>query len=371
MALFAVAPVIWLILKAKGNFTGKVVFFGISVPIIVALTLTEHYLRRNDQTVKMFLPETLFAVHAKIIHAQMAADVKNGRTSSYSPEWLRVARDDLGGEIQRTRELYPQKFPLLGFEPDLLMSGADPLLNRWRRQLGDEGFLRFLHYWYWHSVVRRPLAFAQKIVSQLDVFYSTKCPAFGIYKKLPLSSWAYAASFSWLSHPQSLRLLAMLPVGSDWLERTEKLRFTNIIIHQDKRIRMWNIWCARTYLAILLLSVPLAVWFLLKRSCSQGLKWPAFLVIFLYSANFGNVFGISVVHSMEVLRYSTVQFIGALFAQLWAIRWLIEIALMRLDNIKVATSWSFNPKPTRGDWVKAADRRIRRRHRDNAWPYSS
>jgi hypothetical protein len=63
MALFAVAPVIWLILNAKGNLTGKVVFFGISVPIIVALTLTEHYLRRNDQTVKMFLPETLFAIH--------------------------------------------------------------------------------------------------------------------------------------------------------------------------------------------------------------------------------------------------------------------------------------------------------------------
>ena len=100
------------------------------------------------------------------------------------------------------------------------------------------------------------------------------------------------------------------------------------------------------------MSVPFAVWFLLKRSNSQGLKWPAFLVIFLYSANFGNVFGISVVHSMEVPRYSTVQFIGALFAQLWAIRWLIEIALMRLDNIKVATSWSFNPKPTRATGLK-------------------
>jgi hypothetical protein len=128
----------------------------------------------------------------------------------------------------------------------------------------------------------------------------------------------------------------MLPVGSDWLERTKKLRFANIIIHQGKRIRMWNIWCARTYLAILLMSVPFAVWFLLKRSNSHELKWQAFLVIFFYSANFGNVFGISVVHSMEVLRYSTVQFIGALFAQLWAIRWLLEIALMRLDNIKVA-----------------------------------
>ena len=42
MALFTVAPVIWLIVNAKGNFTGKAAFFGIAVSIIVALTLTEH-----------------------------------------------------------------------------------------------------------------------------------------------------------------------------------------------------------------------------------------------------------------------------------------------------------------------------------------
>jgi hypothetical protein len=279
----------------------------------------------------------------------MAADVKNGETNISSREWLRAACNDLEEEIQRAHNLSPQKFPLLGFDPDYLTAGGGgPLLNRWRNQLGDERFLGFLNYWYWHSMASRPLAFVGKVAHQLGVFYSTNCPAFSIYKRLPLASWAYAASFSWLSHPQSLRLLAMVPAASDFLERTKKLRFTNINIPQDKRIRTWNIYCARTYLAILLLSVPLAICFLLKRSKSEESKWPAFFVILLYSANFGNVLGISVVHTMEVARYSTVQFIGALFAQLWAIRWLFEIALTRLDNIKVATSWSFNPKPIQG-----------------------
>src|SRR6516225_7351947 len=59
-SLFVVAPVIWLILAAKGNFTGKVAFFATAVPIILALALTEHYLRRNDQSIKNFLAETLF-----------------------------------------------------------------------------------------------------------------------------------------------------------------------------------------------------------------------------------------------------------------------------------------------------------------------
>jgi hypothetical protein len=109
----------------------------------------------------------------------------------YPNKWLRVACDDLNAEIQRTHHLFPQKFPVLGFEPEKLRTGsADPLLNRWRRELGDEQFLRFLKYWYWHSLANQPLAFVKKIARQLGVFYSLNCPAFSPYKDLPLSSLA-------------------------------------------------------------------------------------------------------------------------------------------------------------------------------------
>jgi hypothetical protein len=40
---------------------------------------------------------------------------------------------------------------------------------------------------------------------------------------------------------------------------------------------------------------------------------------------------------MEVSRYSAVQSIAALFAQLSAIRWLLEIALMKLQKIESNT----------------------------------
>jgi hypothetical protein len=324
MALFVIAPVVCLILNGKGNFIRKIAFFCIAVPVIVALTLTEHYLRRNDQAVKMFLPETLFAIHAEIIQAQMAADLKSDETDIYSRDWLQGACDDLETEIQRSHNLYPK-----GVSANYLMVGADSLLKRWRRQLGDERFLRFLHYWYWHTLASRPLAFTGKVASQLGVFYSTECPAFSIHEKLPLASGGYAASFSALCRPQWLQLLSKIPAGSAFLERTETLRFTGAVIRQNRLVRAWNIWCARSYLAILLVSIPLAGWFVLKRGNSEKSKWPAFLVLLLYSTSFGNVFGISVVHSMVVDRYSTVLFIAALFAQLWAIRWLLEIALMK------------------------------------------
>jgi hypothetical protein len=327
MALFAVAPVIWLIVNAKGNFAGKLAFFAITVPIIVALTLTEHYHRRNDQVVKMFLPETLFVIHAKIVREQMAADLRNGQTDIYSPAWLRVACNDLEREIQRTHNLYPRVFPVLGFEPDYLKVGADSLLNRWRRQLGDERFLRFLKYWYWHSLAHRPLAFAGKVARQLGVFYSTDCPAFSVRKIFRLAPRFYAQSLSALSQPRSLQFLSKIPAGIAFLERTQTLRFSSVVVRQNKLAQIGRVCCARSYLAILLISLPLAGWFVLKRSSSGESKWPAFLVVLLYSTSFGNVFGISVIHSMEVARYSTVLFIAALFAELWAIRWLIEISL--------------------------------------------
>jgi hypothetical protein len=338
MALFVAVPVISLILNAKGNFTEKVAFFVTAMSIIVVLTLTEQSLRRNDQSAKIFLAETLFVFHAKIIHAQLAADLKNDQTDIYSREWLGAACADLGKEIERTHVLYPQKFPVLGFEPNSLMFGADSLLSRWQHQLGDETFLRFLKYWYWHSLANRPLAFAEKVAGQLGVFYSMNCPAFRVQKIYSLSSAdAYRRSLASLSQPQSLQLLSKTAVGSAFLERTITLCFTDVVIHQNKLAQIGHVRFARTYLSILLISIPLAAWFMLKRSNSEDSKWSAFLVILLYSAIFGNVFSISVVHSMEIDRYSTVLFIAALFAQLWAMRWLIEIALMKLREFKSRT----------------------------------
>lgn len=340
VALFVMAPVMSLTLSAKKNFTGKLTFFSVSVPIILALTLTEHFLRRDDQSVKYFLPETLFAIHAKIIHAQMDDDLNKGDTNIYPREWLQIVCDDLGTQIQRTHGA----LPVLGFDPDSLMStGADPLLKRWRSQLGDDQFLRFLKYWYWRSVAHRPLAFAGKITRQLGVFYSTDCPAFSVHKKFRLTPWSYDYSLSALSHPQTWALLTVVPGGSAFVERTKALCSSDTVIRQKRSIRMCNIFCARSYLAILLVSVPLAVWFVFKRNNSEQRKLPAFFVLLFYTANFGNVFGVSIVHTMEVDRYVAVLFITALFAHLWAIRWLVELGLAKRASLMPADTLYYNP----------------------------
>src|SRR5207244_2325776 len=111
----------------------------------------------------------------------------------------------------------------------------------------------------------RPLAFAVKVARQLAVFYSTDCPAFSARKIFQLAPRSYAQSFSALSEPRSLQLLFNIPEGIAFFERTQTLRFSNVVVHQTKLARIGHVCCARSYLAILLISLPLAGWFVLKR----------------------------------------------------------------------------------------------------------
>ena len=164
------------------------------------------------------------------------------------------------------------------------------------------------------------------------------CPAFRVQNTYSLSSaYAYRRSLVALSQPQFLQFLRKTAVGSAFLKRTVELCSTDVVIHQNKLAQISHVRFARSYLLILLVSIPLAAWSMFQRSDSEDSKWPAVLVVLLYSGVFGNVFSISVVHSMEVDRYSSVLFIAALFGQLWAMRWLIEIALMKLREVKSRT----------------------------------
>ena len=335
-SMFVLAAVALLTMSLPRILVAKLAFLGTCFAVVAVLSVLQNFFSRDDDRTKIFLPETLFAVHAKIIQAQMSTDLKEGTVDPSSREWLRIASDDLQWEIQRAHEVNLGFFPRLGFGPDRLMSIGDPILGRWRQQMGDAQFRKFLKYWYFHSLVRRPLAFGDKIAQQLLVFYSSDCPAFSDAKTVPLGPTYYVYSFAALSKAPFRSLLSKVPAGSAFLQRTDRLRFSQIGIQENRLIRICNHALARSYLAILLITLSLAMWLLVRQADSGGAKWPAFLVLLFYSANFGNVLGISIIHIMEVGRYSTVQFIAALFAQLWAIRWLIEIVLNKLNERKIS-----------------------------------
>jgi hypothetical protein len=338
-SLLIVGSVGSLVLGLKRMLAGKIVFFGASAAVIVILIVLQQFFSRGDEVTKRFLPQTLFAFHAKIIQAQMRADLNNGAVPLESRVWLESACDDLDSEIRRTHALYPTKYRRLGYEPDYLVSGPDALLARWNRELGDPSYLQFLGYWYRHSLVGRPLAFARKVAQQMAVFYSLDCPAFGAHRRLSLD---YNASLAALSNPTSRRLLAQFPAGVSFVERTEHLRSSDTAIDEIGMVRSCEKFCRRSYLSLLVLTLAVAGWLFLKPEHSAGGLAPVFLVLGFYAANLGNVLGISVIHSMEVGRYSAVQFIAALFAQFWAIRWLMELGLTKRASLMPADAVGLN-----------------------------
>ena len=142
------------------------------------------------------------------------------------------------------------------------MVGHDSLLSRWERQLGEAQFLTFLRYWYWHSLRERPRAFADKILRQIGVFYSRNCPAFKTWRRYSLSSSeAYGRSLDVISGPQALQLLSGTSTGAAYLKRTETLSSTELVGRQNRFADKGHLWCAQSYLVVLVLSVSVAGWY--------------------------------------------------------------------------------------------------------------
>jgi len=308
----------------------RIIIIGWSAGVILAVIAFQQFFSRGDDVTKRFLPQTLFAFHANIIDEQMRTDLERGAVPFESRAWLQTACDNLENEIRHTRSLYPNAYRRLGYQADYLVSAPDALLARWRSELGERRYLEFLGYWYRHSLVRRPLEFARKIALQMAVFYSPDCPTFNARRRLSLN---YSASLEALSNPKIERLLAKSPAGVSFMERTQHLQSTNDAIEELRIVHLFQKLCGRTYLALLVFTLAVAGWFFLKDRDSAGGLPPALLALGFYGANFGNVLGISIVHSMEVWRYSGVQFIAALFAYFWAIRWLIEVALAKWASV--------------------------------------
>ena len=272
-SLLIVGSVGSLVLGLKRMLAEKIMFFGASAGAIVILTVLQQFFSRGDELTKRFLPQTLFAFHAKIIQAQMRADLNNGAVPPESRAWLQSACDDLENEIRRTHALYPKAYRRLGHEPDYLESVPDALLARWHRELDDPSYLQFLGYWYRHSLVNRPLAFARKVAQQMAVFYSLDCPAFSARRRLSPN---YNASLAALSNPTCLRLLGQFPAGVSFVERTEHLRSSDTAIDEIGMVRSCEKFCRRSYLRLLVLTLAVAGWFFLKHKHSAGGLAPVF-----------------------------------------------------------------------------------------------
>ncbi len=125
-----------------------------------------------------------------------------------------------------------------------------------------------------------------------------------------------------------LAALKATPVGRAYLVQTASPSRAEIRIREGSRICVINRALALTFLPVCLVDLLLALW-LLARSAqfSEGAARGAWLTIFLLLPNFTNTFAISLLHTMDVDRYSQVQFGTALLAELWIVVWVLDLLI--------------------------------------------
>jgi hypothetical protein len=302
-------------------------WFAALAPIIVlAISLPEYFLRQTDPASRRYLTESLFAVHAKLIQPQIETDLRHDLSAPYSMSWLKQADEQLGTEIAHTHAMFPASFPSLGFQPDYLMNGSDVLFSRWAKELGGEDkLLQFLRYYYWRALLHRPRLFLEKFLSQFVHFYRVPSPAFSIHHSLPLAPLHFAESATALRKTGMLPAIEAQPAGRAYLAKTDLLSHSQIRIREGSKTFAINRALAEAFLPICLFGLLLAVGLLGCSGSFSETRAGAWLTIFLLLPNFTNTFSLSFLHTMDVDRYSQVQFGAALLAELWIVIWLLHL----------------------------------------------
>jgi hypothetical protein len=175
----------------RGWFAQKIVLGGAAVLGAGLLLLPEHFLSRDDEASRTFLPTTLFVVHANLIRDQIGDDLERPAEIPYPRERLERVHDALATEIAKSSAVHPGHFPSLGFCPDYLMYEEGSLAEQLRREFENDvpALCAFYRFYYWRMWRQRPFQIIKKIGRQMAIFYAPMCPAYNREETLPLAIW--------------------------------------------------------------------------------------------------------------------------------------------------------------------------------------
>jgi len=276
-----------------------------------------------DRMNSSFFPESIFSIHALMIREQIAADLKQGDDVPYARADLESTLALLDAGIQASREANPHKFVSLGYDADGLLH-TDVFFPKMEAMHGPDWPLQFYRYYFWRTWKRQPRAMAAKVIKQLRLFYNFDCPAYR-RREIDLKE-LYRYSIKNLSEPYVQAFMGQWPPAANFF-RTQALAAPGAPDVRTPPLFDWALAAlAATYFPSLLLflaALPWALWDQARRA-RYGRVVALLAVAYGYSA--GNNLGIAIFHTLEVTRYSHVQFGTTLFSQWFCLLFLGEIA---------------------------------------------
>ena len=288
--------------------------------------LPERHFAAADQASDRFLPESLFSIHALIIREQIAADVARPDPSvPYSQDKLRSILAALDAGIAESKAESPHHFQSLGYDADYLL--YHPFFAEMAQAEGYQWdfVLQFYKYYYFRAWRERPLEMLHKVTTQLGLFYNLECPAY-CDRKFDLRR-SYSRSLVVLSDPTIQQTLHWWPPAGRWQEDHAVLVSTAPTIDMNRALRLTINALGHVYLPTLLTFLASLPWILLEsgRRARFGIFCAALAIG--YSFNFGNNLGIAILHTLEISRYTYVQFATTVWTEMLTFVFLIEALL--------------------------------------------
>jgi len=324
-----------VLLFQKNHFWQKVAIAAGALASVLLLWLPEHFLSRDDQISQTFLPTTLFVIHANLIRDQMADDLERNATLPYSQERLRRIYATLGTELLKSGKRYKT----LGFDPDYLMYNRTSLATLLRKEFGDDvsAVNEFYRFYYLRIWQRRPRDVLEKIVRQLAIFYIPKCGAYKSTTVVPLAE-EYRRGVASLNSEWYRETWTAYPPASGFMNRTQLLTASSVVLRQPAYIGNLLDILARTYLPLLLGSFGLGVVLLFHQHLRSLLGYLTAWVLFAYSYGLASCLEVATIHTLQIARYMTVQMYFAILAQFLAFWLILEVFLELLPHARITSS---------------------------------
>lgn len=324
-SVFTSVPVFCAIFDRRGKRWSRLLM--IAGPVVAAyllLFLPEKRFSSADSRSDSFLPESVFTIHGMIIREQLAEDVAHPDPSSpYTTEELRNILAWMDSGIAEAHRTNPRQMETLGYDADWLLY-HDPFFQRIleMKGWGREKELEFCRYYYRRAWQRKPVPMLGKIAVQLGQFYNLNCPAYCDHGYHLEKYYRDADELLRLSKDRALN--EACPPTLVLRDSMSVLKSQETPVSMPKSLRPVANWLGNLYFPLLIAwfaSLPVVLW---SADFRRKFGLAAAIVGVGYAFNFGNNLGIAILHTLQISRYTYIQFATTLITEALTIAFLAE-----------------------------------------------